>query len=91
MKPSPRTTLVAAGPRQNQLPSEDRCRSVKCPTCGGPLRLIALIKTEPIIKKILAAMHLPTEPPQLHPPRPPPGPRREEGDGEPAGGEDWLN
>jgi hypothetical protein len=35
--------------------------------------LVALIKTETIIKRILGAMHLPTQPPQLHPPRPPPG------------------
>jgi hypothetical protein len=37
------------------------------------LRSIALLKTETIIKRILGAMHLPTQPPQLHPPRPPPG------------------
>jgi hypothetical protein len=38
---------------------------VKCERCHGPLRLIALIKTETIIKRILGAMHLPTQPPQL--------------------------
>ena len=56
----------------------------------GPLRLIALIKTETIIKRILAAMHLPTEPPQLHPPRPPPGLPGVERGREPAG-DNWLN
>jgi hypothetical protein len=56
----------------------------------GPLRLIALIKTETIIKRILGAMHLPTEPPQLHPPRPPPGLPGVERGREPAG-DNWLN
>jgi hypothetical protein len=41
------------------------------------LRLIALIKTEAVIKKLLAVMHLPTEAPELHPARPPPGAERE--------------
>jgi len=40
------------------------------PKCKGPLRLIALIKTEDIAKKILTAMHLPMEVPELHPARP---------------------
>jgi hypothetical protein len=43
-----------------------------CQKCQSPLRLIALIKSEDVAKKILAAMHLPTEVPQPHPPRPPP-------------------
>jgi hypothetical protein len=54
-----------------------------CPRCQSPLRLIALIKTEDTIKKILAAMGLPTEAPKPHPARPPPS---ESGDGG-----DWLN
>jgi Putative transposase len=37
-----------------------------CQTCGGRMRLIALVKTEATIKKILGAMGLPTSPPQLH-------------------------
>ena len=45
--------------------------------------MIALIKTEDVAKKILKAMHLPTEIPELHPARPPP--RLPESD------EDWLN
>lgn len=55
-----------------------------CPRCKTPLRLIALIKTDDTIKKILSAMGLPTEAPKLCPARPPPS--------EPAGeGGDWLN
>jgi len=38
------------------------------------LRLIALIKTEATIKKILTAMGLPAEPPPVRPARAPPSP-----------------
>jgi hypothetical protein len=44
-----------------------------CSKCKGPLRLVALIKSEEVAKKILTAMRLPTEVPELHPARPPPG------------------
>jgi hypothetical protein len=44
-----------------------------CQRWGGPLRLIALVKSEASIRKILAPMDLPTEVPTLHAPRPPPG------------------
>jgi len=44
-----------------------------CDACGGPLRLIALIKTEATIKKILTAMGLPAAPP-VRPARAPPSP-----------------
>ena len=54
-----------------------------CPRCKSPLRLIALIKTDDTIKKILSAMGLPTEAPKPHAARPPPS---ESGDGG-----DWLN
>ena len=57
---------------------------IVCQKCQSPLRLIALIKNEDIAKKILTAMHLPTEVPQLHPARPPP----QEAE---RGGDDWLN
>jgi hypothetical protein len=57
---------------------------VVCSKCKNPLRLIALHKTEETAKKILTAMHLPTEVPQLHPARPPPT-QRERSD------EDWVN
>jgi len=54
-----------------------------CQKCQAPLRLISLIKSEPIANKILVAMHLPADAPELHPARPPPPAT---GDGE-----DWLN
>ena len=57
---------------------------VGCSKCKNPLRLIALIKTEETAKKILTAMHLPTEVPQLPPARPPPT----QGEGS---DEDWVN
>ena len=44
-----------------------------CPTCQTPLRLTSLIKSETIARKILVAMHLPAEAPELHPARAPPG------------------
>jgi hypothetical protein len=59
---------------------------IVCEKCHSQLRLIALIKTEAVARKILKAMHLPTEMPELHPARParpPPG--------DTGGGEDWLN
>jgi hypothetical protein len=56
---------------------------IVCQKCQSPLRLIALIKNEDIAKKILTAMHLPSEAPELHPARPPP---RQAG-----GGDDWVN
>jgi len=51
-----------------------------------PLRLISLIKNETIAKKILIAIHLPADVPELHPARPPPG---RAGDGRDAEG--WVN
>ena len=63
---------------------------ILCSKCQGPLRLIALIKTEEVAKKILTAMELPVEVPQLHPARPPPrGPGAARGE-DPAR-DDWLN
>jgi hypothetical protein len=59
---------------------------LKCSRCHSPLRLIALIKTREVVEKILNAMHLPADVPELHPARPPPGSAREAGDGE-----DYLN
>jgi hypothetical protein len=55
---------------------------IVCSKCQAPLRLIALIQTEDIAKKILTAMHLAADIPALHPARPPP---RE------TGGDDGLN
>ncbi|HEX7508149.1 MAG TPA: hypothetical protein VF550_15340, partial [Polyangia bacterium] len=56
---------------------------ILCSKCNGSLRLIALIKTEDISKRILTAMHLPSAVPQLRPARPPPQ--------KAGGGDDWLN
>ena len=63
---------------------------ILCTKCKAPLRPIALIKSEDTAKKILDAMHLPSEVPQLHPARPPPGSPGVEG-GEEQAGESWLN
>jgi len=57
-----------------------------CLKCQTPLRLLSLIKSEPIARKILIAMHLPAEAPELHPARAPP---RADRDGRDA--EDWVN
>jgi hypothetical protein len=59
---------------------------VVCARCKTPLRLISLIKSEPIAKKILVAMHLPSDAPELHPARPPP-----EDHGASRVEEDYLN
>jgi hypothetical protein len=59
---------------------------VVCTKCKSPLRLISLIKSEPIAKKILVAMHLPSDAPELHPARGPPEEHRESREGE-----DYLN
>jgi len=59
---------------------------IKCAKCGNPLRLIALTKTRAVIEKILVAMHLPADVPELHPARPPPQPEREA-----RGAEDLIN
>jgi len=59
---------------------------VVCTKCQAPLRLISLIQDEAIAKKILVAMHLPAEAPELHPARPPPAREREAREAE-----DWLN
>jgi hypothetical protein len=59
---------------------------IVCPKCQSPLRLIALVKNRDTAKRILTAMHLPTEVPELHPARPPPRAGREARDGE-----EWLN
>jgi hypothetical protein len=60
---------------------------VVCIKCKSSLRLISLIKSEPIAKKILVAMHLPASAPELYPARAPPEEHRESRDG----GGDYLN
>jgi hypothetical protein len=59
---------------------------ILCTKCKSQLRLIALIKTEDLAKKILKAMHLPSDVPQLRP-APPPRPPT----GDTGRGDDWLN
>jgi hypothetical protein len=44
----------------------------------------ALIKTEAVAQKILKAMHLPSDIPELHPARPRPPPT------DTGGGDDWM-
>ena len=59
---------------------------IVCQKCHSQLRLIALVKTESVAQKILNAMRLPSDIPELHParpPRPPPG--------DTVGGDDWPN
>jgi hypothetical protein len=56
---------------------------IVCQKCKAPVRLIVLIKSEDIAKKILTAMHLPVDIPQLRPARPPPQ--------KASSGDDWLN
>jgi hypothetical protein len=75
---------------------------IVCEKCHSQLRLIALIKTEAVAKKILKAMHLPTE---LGPAHPAPAPRgfaapvaelhpahpARPPPGDTGSGDDWLN
>jgi hypothetical protein len=61
-----------------------------CSKCKGPLRLVALIKSEDVPRQALTAMHVPTKVPELHPARPPPGTDRVAG-GQEEAGESWLN
>lgn len=43
-----------------------------CPWCAGPRKLIALIQKPEAIRKILEHLGLPSQPPGISPPRPPP-------------------
>jgi hypothetical protein len=43
-----------------------------CPTCGGRLRLVALIEQKVVVTRILTHLGLPTELPVPRPARPPP-------------------
>ena len=54
--------------------------------CQAPLRLIALVKNQELAARILVAMHLPAELPELHPARPPPASEQAEREAE-----DWVN
>jgi hypothetical protein len=47
---------------------------LRCPHCGGRRKVIAMITQAEVIRRILAAMGLPTEPPAVDRDRsPPPG------------------
>ena len=66
-----------AGRRRRYIPWAELLRrtfaiDVVCQGCGGNLRLIALVKGEETIRKILNAMGLPAEPPLVSAARPPP-------------------
>lgn len=47
---------------------------LKCPNCGGRMKLIASIKERAVICLILGHLGLPSELPRFHPPRAPPQP-----------------
>jgi hypothetical protein len=91
--PTPAATRVQDGPQRKSkyIRWSDLLRRVfaietVCPRCQVPLRMISLIKSEAIAKKILTAMHLPAEVPKLRPARPPP-----EHGGAVPGPEDYIN
>jgi hypothetical protein len=48
------------------------CLPLLCPTCGQPMRIIALILERPVIEQILGHMGETTTPPAVSPARPPP-------------------
>ena len=63
--------------RSNQLWAQLMQRSFGfdpcvCPQCGGRLRLLALIETRPVIRRILGHLGLPTEVAAARPSRAPP-------------------
>jgi hypothetical protein len=77
LPPSPTADARKPAGKSRYIPWAERLRrtfaiDIKCTKCGNPLRLIAIIKTDAVIKKIVVAMHLPAEAPELHPARPPP-------------------
>jgi len=96
-KPTPATeNKTKAAARRRYIPWYELLRrtfgsEVLCPACGGKLRLIALVKKEETIRKILTALHMPSGPPKFAPARSPVG---EEEELEPNGGgaeEEWLD
>ena len=89
-----RETAEAYGrfhPGGDVLESEDRpSLSLPRPRCVGVRAGTGSGAADAVAKKILTAMHLPTEVPELHPASPPPGADREVRDAE-DWPEDWLN
>ena len=47
---------------------------LRCPRCGGRLKLIALIKDPTVIRRVLQHLGLPTDVPEARPARAPPVP-----------------
>ncbi len=45
---------------------------LECPICCGPMKIIAEITQPSVIRRFLAALELPSEPPEVVPARPPP-------------------
>jgi hypothetical protein len=87
-------TAPEVGARNRYIPWHELLRrtfgsEIVCPDCGGKLKLIALVKTETTIQTILAAVGLPTGPPEVASPRPPPQEASLEWSGE-AGEADWA-
>jgi len=46
---------------------------LRCPGCGGRRKIVAAITQAAVVRAILSALGLPTEPPAVHPARGPPG------------------
>jgi hypothetical protein len=74
-----RTDIANGRPRRSRWSGRGPCPDAVC-SWHTQLRLIAIVKSEEVIKKILVAMHLPAQAPELHSARPPPG-HREQGPG----------
>ncbi len=47
-------------------------KSLRCPKCGEPMRIIAFVLDRPTIERILAHIGEPTQPPEVLPARSPP-------------------
>jgi hypothetical protein len=91
---SPARSTASYWAKSKHIPGAELLRrtfaiQIVCPKSHAQLRLIALIKTQDVIKRILVAMHLPAQAPELHPARPPPEPH--DGEGPARGAEDWVS
>ena len=54
---------------------------LECPICRGSMKIIAEITQPSVIRRFLAALDLPSEPPEIEPARPPPQMELDWGDG----------
>lgn len=64
LQPKPQATGHSKSSSGHYIPWHELLRrtfgeEVRCPTCGGRLRLVAMVKTEATVREILTAMHLP--------------------------------